>query len=130
MAVGGAVLGAAALAFPRPMSRLIGFPDDDFNASARFVGRLYGIRELLRSVHLWVESGRGLPSEETIAANLLIDAGDVALAFTSLVRRDGIDRAALTIAVMASVVSSQWLVLLRRRRALDRPMATHGHEHP
>ena len=55
-----------------------------------------------------------------MGVNLTIDAVDAAMLTTALVRRDGIDRAAGSVAVFAAVISGLWLRLYRRLAAAER----------
>lgn len=114
MALGRALLGAAALVAPRRLARLFGFPDRHVDAAAVYFGRLYAIRELALGVYLWREATVGEPTVTTVAANTAVDGADAAMSWlVAAVRRD-LGRGPLTVAAFATVVTSQWAALLRR----------------
>ena len=122
LAAGRLLLGLAAFLFPSRVAQLFGFPVDDYdNGTARALGRLYAVREAALGYHLIAEArGARGPQPLTVGVNLTIDAVDAAMLTTALVRRDGIDRAAGSVAVFAAVISGLWLRLYRRVAAAQR----------
>lgn len=114
LALGRTALGAAALVAPRRMARLFGFPEAHVNTSAVYFGRLYAIRELAMGLHLWREATVGTPTATTVAANTAVDAVDAALSWLLVARRRDVGRGPFTVGLFATVVTTQWAMLLRR----------------
>lgn len=115
-AAGRIAIGAAALLAPGPTSRLLGFPAAHDSATARLMGRLFGVRDVALGVLVWrVREDRAL-SRFAFQLNAWVDAGDIAAAAIPVVRRRGIDRAAVATASFAFTGMNVWLRLLRRSR--------------
>lgn len=109
LAGGGFALGGFVLIAPRRAARLFGFPDEDVNASALLLARLYAIREAARGIQLTCEarSAQG-PRKLTAAVNLGIDATDAVVVSGLLVRRRAPLRPALSITCFAAAISALW----------------------
>jgi Domain of unknown function (DUF4267) len=115
-AAGRVAIGAAAVLAPGPTSRLLGFPRQHDSATARLMGRLFGIRDVALGVLVWqVREDREL-SRFAYKLNAWVDAGDMAAAAAPLLRRRGIDRASAATAAFAFAGANIWLRLLRRTR--------------
>lgn len=115
-AAGRVAIGAAAVLAPGPASRLLGFPRAHDSATARLMGRLFGIRDIALGVLVWrVREDRAL-SRFAYTLNACVDAGDIAAAAIPLVKRRGIDRGAVATATFAFTGANVWLRLLRRSR--------------
>lgn len=113
-AAGRIAIGAAALFAPGPTSRLLGFPQAQDSPSARLMGRLFGVRDVALGVLVWrVREDRAL-SRFVFKLNACVDAGDIAAAAVPVVRRGGIDRAAVSSAAFAFTGANIWLALLRQ----------------
>ncbi len=103
MAVARIAIGGAAYVAPSVTARVFGFPADQDNGSARALGRLFAVRDVALGLLVL-----GLPEDNPRVAaavyklNALVDGGDALTAVTALVRRHGIDRAALATAATAS----------------------------
>ncbi len=123
LSLGRLVLGLFAFVFAGRTAAAFGFPASEYDTgTARALGRLYAVREAALGFHLIAEarSERG-PQPLTVGVNLAIDATDAAMFAVSLARRDGIDRAAVSIAGFATVISILWLRLYRLVAADRRP---------
>ena len=112
MGIGRVVLGLAPFVAAEPSSRLLGFPAQHDNPTARLMGRFFGVRD----VGLGVLVFYGLTHPAVLAFLLLFNAitdfGDLFAIGIPLVRRQGIDRGALTSAAFALPAGVAWLVVL------------------
>lgn len=104
-------LGLAPLFFPGPASRLLGFPKEHDTATARLMGRLFGVRD----VGLGLLAFYGAAHPELLDIMCLfqaaMDGGDLLSIAVPLVRRQGIDRAAIGAAAFAAIGGASWLVV-------------------
>jgi hypothetical protein len=114
MGVGRILLGLTPFVAARQSSRLLGIPAGHDNATARLMGRFFGVRD----VGLGVLAFYGLEHTEALAFilifNALTDFGDLAAIAIPLVRREGIDRAAWTSVGFALPAGLAWLVAYSR----------------
>lgn len=113
-AAGRVAIGAAALLAPGPTSRLLGFPADHDSATARLMGRLFGVRDVALGVLVWRVRGDRELSRFAYRLNAGVDAGDIAAAAIPVIGRRGIDRAAASTIAFAFTGANVWLRLLRR----------------
>src|SRR4051794_25082784 len=90
-----AVIGAASILAPSRASRLMGYPAEHDSSTARLVGRLFGVREVMLAWLVFDASRRpdGL-SRNALMTQAAVDAGDVAVQIWPLLRREGIARGA------------------------------------
>jgi hypothetical protein len=111
MALGRVALGVAPFVAAGPAARLVGFPASHDTPTARLMGRFFGVRDIgLGVLALWgLRNPAALPF--VLLFNALMDAGDLAATAVPLVRRQGIDRAALASAVLATVGGLGWLTM-------------------
>lgn len=110
-ALGRIVLGLAPFLAAAPAARLVGFPASHDTATARLMGRFFGVRDIgLGVLALW-----GLTRPEVLPFILLfnafMDAGDLVATGIPLVKRQGIDRGAALSAAMAAIGGSSWLLM-------------------
>jgi hypothetical protein len=110
-------VGAAALVAPTLAARAFGFPAAHDSGTARAMGRLFGVREVVIGV-----LGLRLPDDPEAAGGMYrlqacVDAGDAAAMTVALVKRDGIDRAALSTLVVALGAAGSWTYLARGRQS-------------
>jgi hypothetical protein len=110
MAFGRIVIGAAPFLAAGPTSRLLGFPTAHDNATARLMARWFGVRDIgLGVLVLW-----GLHHPDILPFLLLfqaaMDAGDLLAILIPLVKRQGIDRAAMSSAAFAAPAALLWIV--------------------
>jgi hypothetical protein len=111
MAAGRILIGAAALLAPGPTSRLLGFPTSQDSASARLMGRLFGVRDVALGV-LVLRARRDPDFARFVyRLNACVDGGDAASMAVALIGREGIDRAALASSVPALSAMVGWSLL-------------------
>jgi hypothetical protein len=113
-AAGRVAIGLAPLLAPGPASRLLGFPRAQDNPSARLMGGLFAVRDIALGVLTWQVRNDPALLRAACRVNAAIDASDMAVAAIPLVRRKGIDRAALSTAAFAFTGANVWLTLRRR----------------
>jgi hypothetical protein len=111
MALGRIVLGLAPFVAAGPAAKLVGFPDSHDTATARLMGRFFGVRDIgLGVLALW-----GLSRPEVLPFVLLfnafMDAGDLVATGIPLVKRQGIDKGALLSAALAAIGGSLWIAM-------------------
>jgi hypothetical protein len=112
MGVGRIILGLAPFVAASRSSRLLGFPEQHDTATARLMARFFGVRDIGLGVLVFY----GLRHPEALAFillfNALTDFGDLVAISIPLVRRQGIDRAALSSAAFALPAGLGWLAVL------------------
>ena len=111
MALGRITLGLAPFVAAGPASRLLGFPASHDTPTARLMARFFGVRDIgLGVLVLWaIRHPEALPF--VMLFNAAMDAGDLASILVPLVKRQGIDRAALASAAFAIMGGSSWLLV-------------------
>lgn len=112
------VIGVGALLAPRTTSRLFGFPTDHDNGTARAMGRLFGVRELVLGALVLSLHEDSRVARTVFQLNACVDAGDAASMAAALVHRDGIDRAALMTLVVALGAAAAWTNLAQTQDQL------------
>jgi hypothetical protein len=111
MALGRIAIGVAPFVAAGPASRILGFPAAQDNPTSRLMGRLFGVRDIgLGVLALW-----GLRHPEALGFvlifNALMDAGDLVAIGIPLVKREGIDRAAIASALFALGGGLGWITM-------------------
>lgn len=111
MALGRIALGLAPFVAAGPAAKLVGFPASHDTATARLMGRFFGVRDIgLGVLALW-----GLSRPEVLPFVLLfnafMDAGDLVATGIPLVKRQGIDKGALLSAALAAIGGSLWIAM-------------------
>lgn len=111
MALGRIALGVAPFVAAGPASRLLGFPETHDNPTSRLMSRLFGVRDIgLGVLALWgLRHPEALPF--VLLFNAFMDAGDLVAIGIPLVKRQGIDRAALASALFALVGGLGWFTM-------------------
>src|SRR5882724_11094620 len=109
MALGRIALGLAPFVAAGPSSRMLGFPASHDNPTARLMGRFFGVRDIgLGVLALWaLRHPEALPF--VMLFNAFMDAGDLFAISIPLVKRQGIDRAAVASAAFALIGGLGWL---------------------
>jgi hypothetical protein len=101
-------LGLAPFLAAGPSARVLGFPAAHDTATTRLMGRFFGVRDI------GVLAFYALRHPETapflFLFNAFMDAGDLISILIPLVRRQGIDRAAVRSALFALTGGTAWLV--------------------
>lgn len=106
------LIGLGPIVAAAPVSKLIGFPAEHDNATARLMARWFGVRDagLGALVLMFVHEPAAL--RKVFWLNLATDLADAAMLAIPLVRRQGIDRAALVSLVFALGGATAWIVSL------------------
>jgi uncharacterized protein YjeT (DUF2065 family) len=111
MGIGRILIGLAPFVAADLTSRAIGFPSTHDNPTARLMARFFGVRD----VGLGVLVFYALRHPETLGFmvlfNAVMDFGDLFSVLIPLLRRQGIDRGALTSAAFALPAGVAWLVV-------------------
>jgi len=111
MAAGRVAIGAAALFAPSATARLMGFPAEQDNASARLMGRLFGVRDVALGVLVWRFRDEPALAPWAYRFNAAVDGGDAASIAVALLGRQGIDRGAISSTVPAVGAAIGWTAL-------------------
>jgi hypothetical protein len=111
MALGRIALGVAPFIAAGPADQLVGFPASHDTPTARLMGRLFGVRDIgLGVLALWgLRNPTALPF--VMLFNAFMDAGDLVAIAIPLVKRQGIDRAAVMSALFATIGGLGWLTM-------------------
>ena len=111
MGVGRIVIGLAPFVAAGPSSRLLGFPRHHDNPTTRLMARLFGVRDIGLGVLIFYGVGHPELLGFLVLFNAFTDFGDLLAIGTPLVRRQGIDRAALASAAFALPAGLAWLAV-------------------
>ena len=112
MGVGRIILGIAPFVAAGPSSRLLGFPTAHDNATARLMGRFFGVRDVGLGVLVFYALAHPVALGFLLPFNALTDFGDLFAISIPLARRQGIDRGAWMSAAFALPAGLAWLVVL------------------
>ncbi len=110
MGAGRIALGLAPFVAAGPASRLMGFPARQDNPTARLMGRFFGVRDIGLGVLAFYAIAHPETAPFLFAFNAVMDAGDLASIAIPLVKREGIDRAALASAAFAALGGTAWFI--------------------
>lgn len=103
-------LGLAPFVAAGPSARLLGFPASHDTATARLMGRFFGVRDIGLGVLAFYALRHPEAAPFLFLFNAFMDLGDLLSIAIPLVRREGIDRAAVRSALFASSGMLAWLV--------------------
>ena len=109
--VGRIVLGVAPFVAVGFSIKLLGFPVEHDNQTARLMARLFGVRDAGLGVLALYAIDHPELLVPIILFNAAMDGGDLLSASIPLVRRAGIDRGAATTAAFADLGGSCWLAI-------------------
>lgn len=112
MGVGRIILGLAPFVAAGPSSKLLGFPAQHDNATARLMGRFFGVRDVGLGVLVFYALSHPAALAFLLLFNALTDFGDLLAIGIPLARRQGIDRGAWTSAAFALPAGLAWLLVL------------------
>jgi len=104
-------LGLAPFVAAGPSSRLLGFPRAHDTATARLMGRFFGVRDIGLGVLAFYAVKHPEIAPFIFLFQAAMDAGDLVSIAIPLVKREGIDRAALASALFAATGMLGWLVV-------------------
>ncbi|HEY4175974.1 MAG TPA: DUF4267 domain-containing protein [Kofleriaceae bacterium] len=111
MGLGRIALGLAPFVAPDASRRLLGFPAAHDSATARLMSRFFGVRDIGLGVLAFYALKHPATAPFLFLFNAFMDAGDLFAISVPLVKRQGIDRAALLSAVFASIGGLSWLTV-------------------
>jgi hypothetical protein len=111
MGVGRILLGLAPFVAAAPASRLLGFPREHDTATARLMGRLFGVRDIGLGVLAFHATRHPETAGFLVLFNAAMDAGDLVSVAIPLARREGIDRGALRTGACALVGGLSWIAV-------------------
>lgn len=111
MAMVRVLLGLLPFVAAGPLARLLGFPPAHDSPTARLLGRFFGVRDIALGVLVWHALADPAQLRFAFLFNACCDAGDGCAILIPLLRRQGIDRAALLCLLLAAAGGAGWLVL-------------------
>ena len=111
MGVGRILLGLAPFVAAVLSARLMGFPATHDNPTSRLMARWFGVRDIGLGVLIFWSLRHPETLDFILLFNALTDLGDLFAIGIPLVRRQGIDRGALTSAAFALPAGIAWLVV-------------------
>lgn len=111
MGLGRIALGLAPFVAAGPSSRLLGFPRAHDTATARLMGRFFGVRDIGLGVLAFYAAKHPEVAPAIFLFQAAMDAGDLVALAIPLVKREGIDRAALASAMFAATGMIGWIIL-------------------
>lgn len=110
MGLGRIALGLAPIVAAGPASRLLGYPAAHDNPTARVMARMFGVRDIGLGVLAFYAIAHPETAPFLFLFNAAMDAGDLLMFANALIRRRGIDKAAITSAGFALVGGVSWFI--------------------
>ena len=110
MGLGRIALGLAPIVAAGPASRLLGYPAAHDNPTARVMARMFGVRDIGLGVLAFYAIAHPETAPFLFLFNAFMDAGDLLMFANALIRRRGIDKAAITSAAFALVGGVSWFI--------------------
>jgi hypothetical protein len=104
-------LGIAPFVAAGPTARMLGFPASHDTATARLMGRFFGVRDVGLGVLAFYAIAHPETAPFIFLFNAFMDFGDLFAISIPLVKRQGIDRAAMASALFAVTGGIAWLVV-------------------
>lgn len=117
IAGGRIAVGVASVLAPRTAAKLFGFPSDHDNGTARAMGRLFGVREIVLGAMVLKLQDDPRIAPDLYRLNACVDAGDAAAMATALIHRDGIDRGAVLTLFVALGAVAGWVRMAQEATA-------------
>jgi hypothetical protein len=111
MALARIALGLAPFFAAGPAARLLGFPASHDTATARLMGRFFGVRDIGLGVLVFYALRHPETAPFIFLFNAFMDAGDLVAILIPLVKRQGIDRAAAGSALFALTGGLGWVIV-------------------
>ena len=105
--------GVLALLAPRLGIAVFGFPASHDSGTARLLGRLFGIRELVIAGLTLLFDDDEARRPVLYRLNAALDGSDAVVAAAAVVTRRGVDRAALSIVLVGGALAALWLAKAR-----------------
>ena len=103
-------LGVAPFVAARQSARLLGFPAAHDTATTRLMARFFGVRDIGLGVLAFYALRHAETAPFIFLFNAFMDAGDLTAILIPLVKREGIDRAAIASALFACAGGFSWLI--------------------
>ena len=104
-------LGLAPFVAAGPTARLLGFPAHHDTATARLMGRFFGVRDIGLGILAFYAVKHPEQAAFIFLFQALMDGGDLAAISIPLVKRQGIDRAAALSALFAMTGGLAWIIV-------------------
>ena len=104
-------LGLAPFVAAGPVSRLLGFPPEHDSPTTRLMARLFGVRDIGLGILAFYALRHPETASFLFLFNAAMDAGDLGSILIPLVKRQGIDRGALSSAVFALAGGVSWVIV-------------------
>ncbi|HEY1552735.1 MAG TPA: DUF4267 domain-containing protein [Kofleriaceae bacterium] len=111
MGLGRIALGVAPFVAAGASARLLGFPAAHDTATARLMGRFFGVRDIGLGVLAFYALAHPEVAPFLFLFNAFMDFGDLVAIAIPLVKRQGIDRAALLSAMFAATGGTLWIIV-------------------
>jgi hypothetical protein len=106
-----AAVGAGALLAPRVTSRLMGFPKQHDNPTARMIGRCFAVRELALAGYTAAQVQRSAIQPDVYMLNAAVDMGDAVVCALTLFGHRGVARVAAGTLALAVPFAATFLWL-------------------
>ena len=104
-------LGLAPFIAAGPTARYLGFPASHDTATARLMGRFFGVRDIGLGVLAFYALRHPETAPFLFLFNMFMDAGDLVSILIPLIKRQGIDRGAALSALFAMTGGLGWLIV-------------------
>lgn len=111
MGLGRIALGLAPFVAPRGSARLLGFPLAHDTPTTRLMARFFGVRDIGLGILAFYAVKHPEAAPFIFLFNAMMDLGDLFSIAIPLVKRQGIDRAAIMSALFALTGGLAWLVV-------------------
>ena len=111
MGLGRIALGLGPFIAAGPASRLLGFPVSHDTATARLMGRFFGVRDIGLGVLAFYAVKHPETASFIFLFNAAMDAGDLCAISIPLIKRQGIDRGAALSALFALFGGLAWIIV-------------------
>lgn len=105
------VIGLAPFVAAGLTSRLLGFPVQHDTPTARLMARFFGVRDMGLGALAFYGLAQPAALSFLLLFNAAMDAGDLVSTAIPLLRRQGIDRAAILSALMATTGGLSWVLV-------------------
>jgi Domain of unknown function (DUF4267) len=111
MGLGRIALGVAPFVAAGASARLLGFPAAHDTPTARLMGRFFGVRDIGLGVLVFYALRHPEAAPFIYLFNAFMDFGDLFAIAIPLIKRQGIDRAALLSAMFAATGGTLWIIV-------------------
>ncbi|MGZ6068602.1 MAG: DUF4267 domain-containing protein [Polyangiales bacterium] len=105
------LIGAAPFVAAGPSSRMLGFPAEHDNPTTRLMARMFGVRDMGLGVLAFYAARHPEAMTFLFLFNAAMDGGDLFSIALPIVRRSGIDKAAVLSAAFAITGGAAWITV-------------------